>query len=152
MNLRFAVISGILSHSQTYDRFQLRFTSEADITTFLATIYAHFPSLDPSIHIYHAQQPEPLAESMAVSQGTQVYLPGDLAWRVNRRSDPVRNRGPESPMKRRKLNDENVYYGREESVDVGGAARGDRGDMLGHGQPQGSSMRPRGSPVSTHSI
>lgn len=55
-------------------------------------------------------------------------------------------------MKRRKLNDENVYYGREESVDVGGAARGDRGDMLGHGQPQGSSMRPRGSPVSTHSI
>jgi hypothetical protein len=52
-------------------------------------------------------------------------------------------------MKRRKLNDENVYHGREES-EVRGTLPAERMDIRGRDQLQKFSMNRYGSPVCFH--
>lgn len=135
---------------QTYDRFQVRFAFETDVHDFLSILYAQFPPLDPSLRTYHTQHPEP-AESIAVSQSTQVYLPNDPARLINLQCASFRDIHP-PPPKRRKENDENLWYGREESADARGPMQEGRRDTprYGQGGVQAFSMGRQDSPVNIH--
>lgn len=85
---------------------------------------------------------------MAASQETQVYLPGDTAWRMNSRLDPMPSWEIASPVKRRKLNDENVHPGREDPVKASVSERRRPRDAFRSAQGDGFLKNRQASPVS----